>query len=191
MNSKQDIDNNTDLNISAPHLSKMKNSNPFKADEDYFESFTSKLQHAITNVEELKNEAPVLANIPKYNPFEVPADYFDYLPGRVQHTIIKSKSTVSLSEWLHLLIKPRFVLPFLVTVLISFSGIKYMNSISTLPQNEISEEITTEEQLLNIDETTLIESVSIGETNDNIRASNEETSIQNYLIENNIDENNL
>ena len=191
MNSNNDIeDNEDDLKRMAPHLFKVKNNNPFKANHDYFENFSEKIQNSITGFEEIKEEAPVLASIPKYNPFEVPQDYFDYLPSRVQESIIKRKTSNTLIEWLILLVKPRFAFPVVITFLIAVAGIKFMNNMATTPQTEVAEEVSTEDQLYTIDEATIIESVNAND-GENKTAATEDNSIQNYLIENNVDENNL
>ena len=141
--------------------------------------------------EEIKEEAPVLASIPKYNPFEVPVDYFEELPTIVQQRAINAKPKTILLEWLLLLIKPRFAFPVLTTLLIAVAGINYMNKNADMPKTEVAEEITTEDQLYNIDEATIIESVNVNQSNENTTVSGEENNIQNYLLENNVDETNL
>ncbi len=184
-------DTDDDLKGMAPHLFKVKNNNSFKATDDYFEHFTARIQNAVNSFEEIKEEAPALASIPKYNPFEVPKDYFDYLPSRVQESVIKSKSKNVFVEWLILLIKPRFAFPVVITFLIAVAGIKFMNNNAAFPQTEVAEEISTEDQLYNIDEATLIESVAATDINEVKVMPAEDASIQNYLIENNVDETNL
>ena len=184
-------DNDDDLKGMAPHLFKMHGNNPFKANVDYFERFSAKIKNKISDFEEIKNEASFLSEIPKYNPFEVPKDYFDYLPSKVQENIIKAKTSNTFVEWLLLLIKPRFAFPFVITILIAVAGIRFMNNNAALPSTEVAEEISTEEQLYNIDEATIIESVNAGDNTDTKVPTTEDTAIQNYLIDNNVDENNL
>ncbi len=184
-------DTDDDLKGLAPHLFKIHGSNPFKANTDYFESFSEKIKNKISDFEEIKNEAPLLSAISKYNPFEVPKDYFDYLPSRVQERVVKTKTGNTFVEWLLLLIKPRFAFPFVITILIAVAGIRFMNNNAALPSTEVAEEISTEEQLYNIDEATIIESVNAGDNTDTKVPTTEDTAIQNYLIDNNVDENNL
>jgi len=192
MSSNNNIENqDEDLTRQAPHLSKVKNNSPFKANEDYFESFTAKLQNEIEDYEEIKNEAPTLANISKYNPFEVPKDYFEYFPTIIQQRVIITRQTTSVLEWLLLLIKPRFVVPFLATVFIATSGINFMNKNAVAPKIEVAEEMTTEEQLYNIDEGTILETLYASEDAENDNASTDDGSIKNYLMDNNIDESNF
>ena len=66
-----------------------------------------------------------------------------------------------------------------------------MNKNADMPKTEVAEEITTEDQLYNIDEATIIESVNVNQSNENTTVSGEENNIQNYLLENNVDETNL
>lgn len=163
-----------------------KGKNPFKTGTDYFESFNSKLQNRIDDFEEIKILAPLLSNIPKYNPFEVPANYFDELPTIIQQHCVENKSATSFIEWLKLLIQPRFAMPVLTTLLIAVAGINYMDKNAASSQPAIAEEITTEEQLYNIDEATIIESLVA--TTENQTVSDDNTNIEDYLIDNNIDE---
>ncbi len=179
------------LSSSAPRLASIKHASPLVANDDYFNRFNQKLQNNIEEFEEIKLEAPLLASIPKYNPFEVPAHYFDDLPSRVQQIVSTKKSSTSLIEWLMLVIQPRFVLPVIITLFVSFSGIRYLNTISTMPKMEASEEQSTEEELWSIDEGTIMESMNASESTENSAVASDDASIQNYLIENNVDEANL
>ena len=191
MNTNDNISyQDNDLSGMAPKLSKLKNNSPFKASDDYFEKFTSKLQNRIEDFEETHTEAPALSGLPKYNEFEVPADYFDELPTRVQERINKSK-TASIAEWLILLIKPRFAVPVLTVVFVAFAGINFMNKNAVSQNTEFAEEISVEDQLLNIDESTLIESIASETNTDNGNVSSEDNSIENYLIDNNVDESSI
>ena len=192
MSNNNNIENQEeDLKGLAPHLFKVTNNAPFKANEDYFENFTSKPQNEIVDYEEIKNEAPVLSAIPKYNPFTIPADYFEYLPSRVQQNVLNAKQSFSFIDWLLLLIKPRFAVPFIATVFITVAGINFMNKNGDTPKAETAEEITTEEQLYNIDESTILESLYANQNEAVNSTSADEGNIQNYLMDNNIDESNL
>lgn len=180
-----------DLSGMAPKLSKLKANSPFKANDDYFEKFSSKLQNRIDDFEETNVDAPVLSNIPKYNEFEVPADYFDELPSRIQQRIIDNKPTSSILEWLLLLIKPRFVFPVLTVILIAVAGINFMNKNAESSKTEVAEEISVEDQLANIDESTIIESLTGDASKENEKISTEDNSIENYLIDNGVDESSI
>jgi hypothetical protein len=187
MNDKNHIENQEDnLKAIAPQLFKHRNGKPFKAGDDYFESFSISLQNEISDYEELKEESPILANLPKYSPFEVPANYFDEFATSIQQTIINKKTKTSIFEWLVLLIKPRFAVPVLATLLIAIAGINFMDKESEKLYPSLADEPTVEEQLLNIDEMSLIESLPVKENYETINDDNEK--IKNYLIENNIDE---
>jgi hypothetical protein len=192
MSNKNNIENqDDDLKGMAPHLFKLNNNGPFKANDDYFENFSSKIQNRINDLEEIKIEAPLLSDIPKYNPFEIPVNYFEDLPGIVQQQAINNKPSTSVIEWLLLFIKPRFAVPVLATIFIAIAGINFMNKNAELPKNEMAEEISVEEQLYNIDEATIIETLPANANTENTDISTEDTTIKNYLIDNHVDESNL
>jgi hypothetical protein len=175
---------NTRNNISDNE--NFKGKNPFKTSDDYFESFINKLQHRVDEFEELKTEAPILSTIPKYNPFETPCDYFDELPTHVQLHIINNKPVIALVEWLLLLIKPRFVLPVLTVTIIAIAGINLTNKNAGTASTQTIEETSLEEHLYTIDESTIIDAVASNVSTQN--PSEDDNSIENYLIDNNIDE---
>ncbi len=190
MTKKHTIENDDDdLKGMAPQLSKLSSSNPFKADNDYFENFADKLQNRIEDFEEINAEAPLLAGIPKYNPFDVPADYFDELPALIQNRCISSKPSVSIIEWLVLLIKPRFAIPVLATVLCAVAGINFMDKNAEMTKSGRTAEISIEERLNSIDESELIDELADDQAD--LKQNNTNESIENYLIDNNIDESNL
>ena len=56
------------------------------------------------------------------------------------------------------------------------------------PNLEFAEEISVEDQLLNIDESTIIESLTADVNIENEGVPEEDNSIENYLLENNVDE---
>ena len=193
MNTTDNISNqDDDLSGMAPKLSKLKNNSPFKANDDYFEKFSSKLQNRIDDFEETNAEAPILSNMPKYNEFEVPTDYFDELPSRVQQRIIDTKPSFSSAlEWLLLLIRPRFIIPVLTVAFIAVAGINFMNKNAELPKTELAEELSVEDQLYNIDEATIIESLNADGGIENEATSTEDSNIENYLIDNGVDESSI
>ena len=161
---------------------------PFRTGSDYFDDFNSRLLGRISDLEEIKAMAPVLFSLPKYNPFVVPADYFEELPAKVTELARRNKKTTSPFEWFSLLIRPRFILPVAATLLIAIAGIKYMNSNAVMPKND-TEELSLEEHLYDIDESTIIDQLTAEAIDEN--ENTEEGSIRDYLIENNIDETNL
>jgi hypothetical protein len=182
-----DKNNIEDEPENIPNLKRSGNKNSFKPDADYFDDFASRLQNRIDQLEEIKDDAPILLSIPKYNPFEVPSDYFDELPTLIQKRCITRTTVV---EWFYLLIKPRFVFPFLITLFIAFSGIRYFINHPSQPITPIAEEINIDEQLQTIDETTIIDELT-AEAETTVTTESENDIIVNYLIENNVDETNF
>ncbi|MCW3104260.1 MAG: hypothetical protein JWO09_2700 [Bacteroidetes bacterium] len=164
------------------------NTNPFGTGPDYFESFQAKLGGRIEAYEELKTEAPLLSSIPKYNPFEVPAHYFDELPTLIQEKCAAPEK-VSAFEWLKMLFRPNFAVPVLTVILIAFAGIRYLDH-GTEVSSPMAEEISVEEQLQSIDETTIIEALASASVNES-EADNENENIKEYLLDNHIEDINL
>lgn len=191
MNNDNNISNeDNDLNGMAPKLSKLKSNNPFNASKDYFDSFSSKLQNRIEDEEDIKAIAPTLLSIDKYNPFEVPNDYFEELPTIVQERVISRKNESSLPQWLLLLFKPRFAVPLMAIVFISIVGVKYMNNKAEV-KTETAEELSLEDHLYYIDENDIIDQLTADVSVETESASEDDNSIENYLLDNNIDESNL
>lgn len=191
MSEEHNISNeDNDLNGMAPKLSKLSSNNPFNASNDYFDSFTSKLQNRIEDEEDIKAIAPTLLSIDKYNPFEVPADYFEDLPTIVQERVIATKNESSLPQWLLLLFKPRFAVSMMAIVFVSIVGIKYMNNKAEV-KTETAEELSLEDHLYYIDENDIIDQLTADASIETESASEDDNSIENYLLDNNIDESNL
>ncbi|OFY83473.1 MAG: hypothetical protein A3F72_05980 [Bacteroidetes bacterium RIFCSPLOWO2_12_FULL_35_15] len=190
MNAKNNISNSEDddLNEKAPHLSKLSGKSPFKADNDYFDSFILKLEDHIADLEEIKTEAPVLSNIPKYSPFELPTNYFDEFPTKIQDVVNNKTSKTNIFEWITLLIKPNFAIPVLTTFLIAFAGINYIEKQSKVTDTKMEYQLSEEEQLYLIDESIIIDAIVSGTSSGNEKTIEQNTNIENYLIENNIDE---
>ncbi len=199
MNKSNNIsDQDDDLTELAPQLSKLRTNSLFHqtekshiASDDYFDSLTIKIQNRIDDFEDINAEAPVLSTFSAYNAFKVPADYFDEFPTLIQQRIIDNKSSSTFLEWILLLIKPRFAVPVLTVVFFAAAGINFMTKNAELPETEYADELSVEEQLSTIDESTLIESLTAESTEDETKSPAEEQSIENYLLDNNIDESSL
>lgn len=187
MNDDHNI-NDDNLNNLSPELSKLGGKNPFNPSDAYFDAFQTKLNKRIADEEDIKDLAPVLLSIPKYNPFEVPKDYFDELPTVVQEKVTATKSG-SLPNWLLVLFKPRFAVPLIVTVIIGFAGFNYLNNTTIIPSE--NEELSLEDNLYYISESDIIDQLTADASIDPSADSDSDNSIENYLIDNNIDESNL
>jgi hypothetical protein len=188
MNSNTNI--HEDSKDQTPNLNRSGSNNPFGPGNDYFENFQNKIMDRVEEFEELKMEAPFLSNIPKYNPFDVPAGYFDDLPTLIQQKCTNSSSQFSWREWFAMIFRPNFAIPVLSVILIAFAGIYYMEHDKKQTVQPFAEEINVDEQLQNIDESTIIDAltaqVSTESTNEN-----ENEKIMNYLLDNNVDETNF
>ncbi len=191
MNNDHNISNeDNDLNGMAPKLSKLSSNNPFNPSNDYFDSFTSKLQNRIDDEEEIKALAPTLLSIDKYNPFDVPKDYFEELPTLIQARVIESKEKSTIVDWLFWLLRPRLAVSMIVILFISITGIYYMNN-NSIKNTEATEELSLEDNLYYINESDILEHLTADASTAIESVSEDENSIENYLLDNNIDESNL
>jgi hypothetical protein len=186
---------NTDNNIhedsgdKVPNLSRSGNSNPFGPGSDYFENFQNKIMSRVDEFEELRIDAPFLSNIPIYNPFDVPAGYFDELPSVIQKKCGENNSKSTWLEWIRMVFRPNFAIPVLSVLLIAFAAIYYIENKGTPVDKPIAEEINVDEELQNIDESTIVDALAdAGYESSN---ENENEKIKTYLIENNVDETNI
>jgi len=199
MNKNNNISNQDDnLTELAPQLSKFRSNPLFHqtkkspiASDDYFDSLSVKIQNRIDDFEEINADAPLLSTFSEYIAFKVPADYFENFPTIIQHRIIHNKSSSTFLEWIFLLIKPRFAVPFLTVVFAATAGINFMTKNAELPKTEYAQELSVEDQLSTIDESTLIESLTAVSSEEEGKTRAEDHNIENYLLDNNIDESNL
>ena len=199
MHTDQNIFNEDDnLNELAPELSKLRSKDRFFRSErnpdtanDYFNSFGSRLQSRMEDLDELEANAPTLLSIGKSNSFAVPSDYFDDLPTRIQDRVQKSSSNSSITEWLLLLIKPRFAFPMIVILFLAFAGINFMNKNAELNAIAPPNELSLEDHLYYIEESEIIEQLSEKMSRDNSIQSENENNIEDYLLDNDVDESNL
>jgi hypothetical protein len=181
--------NNEDMDP-ANDLKKSAGGNPFGPGNDYFENFQNKIMDRVEEFEELKTEAPFLSNIPKYNPFDIPAGYFDELPTIIQQKCVNNNFKLSWREWLFMIFRPNFAIPVLSVVLIAFAAIYYIDRNEKQFVSPVAEEISIDEQLQNIDESTIIEALT-AQVNYESSTDNDNEKIMNYLLDNDVDETNL
>jgi hypothetical protein len=192
MNDNNNITNeDKDLSGFAPELSKLKAGNTSGPSDSYFESFNVKLKNSIEGIEEIEQFAPTLLNIPKYNPFDIPKDYFDELPSLVQQKAATTNRRTDFIEWLLLFIKPRFVIPLATTIIIAVAGINYMNRNSEIIYPAATEELSLEDHIYYIDEAAIIEQYAADTETENENTLSEDNTIEDYLIDNDIEETDL
>ncbi len=187
MNAFKNTEDEDPFDLNSP-LSAANGKNPFKVDDSYFNEFNAKLNDQILELEELQKEAPVLASLSKYNPFDVPTGYFDEFPSAIQQLITTQKSRISFKEWLFQFVRPNFVFPVSITIILAFVAINTLPKQTHDSKNELTltANLSIEEQLYSIDESILVDML-----NDKIEtepAESTDETITNYLIENNVDE---
>ncbi len=184
-----DNESDPDLDRLAPQLSKLDKSNPFKVPDGYFDSLPEMIQQKI-------NAVPDLERMNRENPFHVPEGYFDSLPAVIQQRIVDGKPAKSLSrEWILNLFRPRYIAWAVVLLLLVF-GIKYLTKpvILSSSGNYLSYEEAENSDFINyIEESAFID--VLDQETDESASGKEDTGIEQYLLENNIDisqlENNL
>jgi hypothetical protein len=199
MNTDHNILNEDDnLNEMAPTLSKLRSKDPFFRSErnpdaanDYFNSFGSRLQSRMEDLDELEANAPTLLSIGKSNSFVLPPDYFDELPSRIQERIQKPSNSSSITEWLLLLINPRFAFPMIAILFLAVAGINFMNKNAELNATTPPNELSLEDHLYYIEESDIIEQLTENMSSDNSIQSENEKNIEDYLLDNDVDESNL
>jgi hypothetical protein len=188
MSTLKDTEGEDHLDANSPLSSSQSGKNPFRVDDLYFDEFSAKLNNMITNLEEIEAEAPFLSSIPKYNPFDVPTGYFDELPAIMQELTATKEPRFSIKEWLLQLIRPNFAIPVAVTIIIAIAAINLINKQVQQSRIDATADLSLEEQLYPIDETTLVDMLSNnGEDNITRQVSGDEN-IADYLLDNNVDE---
>jgi len=78
----------------------------------------------------------------------------------------------------------------LVVLFVSIAGIYYINN-NSIKNVELVEELSLEDNLYYINETDILEHLTADASIENESVSEDDNSIENYLLDNNIDESNL
>lgn len=170
-------------NIDDRNLEGLPKQQPFGTESDYFSKLNDRIMDRVNEFEELKELAPTLNQIPKYNPFSVPANYFEEFPTDLQNKIADNKTSIKWTDWLALLLKPSFSVPVLSVLLITFVGIKNIDKIGS-ETTFVQDSYSIYDELDHIDESMLIDEV-VNNTDDLVTDDSE---IEEYLIENEIEE---
>jgi hypothetical protein len=172
-----------DLRKIAPRLFELKRENPFTVPDDYFDSLSrSIIQQQVQSLPDFEKTA-------EWEHFKVPEGYFDSLPTIIQQRIIdEKKKRISWGEVVDgIFFRPKYALALTsVAILIVFS-INYFNrpiSVQPVVAEISASEISSSTYFADVDETLLAEAVAM-----HIATTEEqkETSLEDYLIENNID----
>ena len=140
--------------------------------------------------DDFKKDAPKLSSMDKRNPFVVPEQYFETLSSRIQDQIASENKHPQWITFLKSLLLPKVAIPAIACCLLLGVGLKFLkkpevtntNSKGTLTFDELSET-----DFVNyIDEEQIIIEI---EQQKSVTTNNSE--IEDYLIENNIDESEL
>jgi hypothetical protein len=171
----------------TPVLSRLKNENPFAVPADYFESLNAEVMKKIEAL-------PDFESVSSANPFHTPDGYFDSLPEHIRQKISDSKSKrIPLATWISETFSrpaPRIALAFAsVAIIVAFSISYFTRTIHV----DYSAEVVNDADQLNaaylsqLDESVLTD-VLAEETS---VTANQDESLENYLLDNDIDLNSI
>ena len=142
------------------------------------------------NMDDELKDAPLLKSMSRENSFKVPDGYFDSFP-----TLISEKVTVQNAKpgWIIFfqnVFQPQYVVAMCVFTVVLTSGIFYFNQNSKLNTQEVLlsyDDLNNSNYIEQIDESDLIDAYS-SVSNSEVGKPNENNSdIENYLIENQTD----
>ena len=166
-------------------LSDKRKKNPFAVPENYFEELAGKILLKIENSEELKSLSPTLSQIEKKNPFKVPENYFSVLESSVR----KDAKIIPIGHFFKKNKYSAIAVAAGIAAIISFYF--YYPGSGSLQEKELfvsADDISNSMYFHEIDESIIIEEINgnFGEG-----ASHKNNEIEDYLIDNDIDENTL
>lgn len=140
--------------------------------------------------DDLKNDAPKLHNMDKKNPFVVPEHYFETLSSRIQDRIALENKQPQWMKIIKSLLLPKVAIPALACCLMVGVGIKYLvkpAAITVTEETAITyDELNSTEYMNMLDEEQIV--TALAEEKD---ITTNTTEIEDYLIENNINESEL
>lgn len=156
--------------------------NPFKIPESYFDGLQEKIQRKI----EQKEGSLVLLPLEKTD-FKIPPSYFEHLPGRINQRISEREAkTISFRNYYNKYKYSAIAVAAAVAAIIAMYF--FYPSSPGINEREMfvsADEISNSFYLQEIDEATLIEEISESSLEE---ISDQETPVEEYLLENGIDE---
>ena len=165
-----------DINKEEEKLRKaLKGNEPFNVPPAYFDELPGKIMDQINTLPDFSKNAQI-------NPFTVPDGYFENLPAIVSENILNQKSKLEL--WLSSIQRPRIAIPIAFATIILLAGLFFykQSSISNLPVQELTaEDLSNSNFIQSIDEDFFVDVLA------NQSTDNSDESIEQYLIDNNIE----
>jgi len=182
---KESFDSDNEMRKIAPRLSELKKENPFIVPDDYFDSLSRSIQQQVQSLPDFEKTAAK-------EHFKVPEGYFDSLPTIIQQRILdEKKKRISWGEIVDgIFFRPKYALALASVAILIVFCIKYFNRpISVQPAlAEISaSDIDNSTYLADMDESLLADAVAVQTAS----GGEKDASVEDYLIENNIDVNQL
>jgi len=183
MNKYIDTNFQDDIEKSAPLLfnlkSEMDSDAGFRVPDGYFEAMTSEVMNKIASVPDFENAENV-------NPFNIPDGYFDSLPTIIQQRITDQNRKGNWITEIFYKPVPKYSLIIASIFLVLFFSIKYFSRTVKVEYVNTPDESEQMESfyLSQLDETVLLEAYSEEKS---IAEESQESEIENYLLDNNID----
>lgn len=189
MNIKDNIPPKDDLSKIAPLLASLPKQSPFFVPGNYFDNLSSVITEQCVTSEDVKFVSQVMVEIKKENPYSVPASYFEKLPYIIMERCIKPEPQSALTTLNVFVQSHKLSLVLVAAALALFITVKLAPTDSPIREHVgttiTAEDISNSDYLLNIDEDVIIEQL---EDQADIEKKNKPSEIENYLIENNVDE---
>lgn len=165
-----------DINKEEEKLRKaLKGNEPFNVPPAYFDELPGKIMDQINTLPDFSKNAQI-------NPFIVPDGYFENLPSIVSENILVQKSKLEL--WLSSIQRPRIAIPIAFATIILLVGLFFykQSSVSIVPVQELTaEDLSNSNFIQSIDEDYIVDIIA------NQTTDNSDESIEQYLIDNNIE----
>jgi hypothetical protein len=152
-----------------------KNKNPFSVPGEYFENLSGKIMDKVRSLPDYETSAD-------YNPFNVPDDYFEKLPSIISDKIASKKAFSS--QGAVIFSRPRIVIPIAFATIIILAGIflfKQRNHSDNTQQEFTIDDLKNSTYIQSMDEDIFVDVLS------SQKESVQDESIEQYLIDNNID----
>ena len=169
-----------EMEKSTSAFSKLSKENPFVVPSDYFDSLAENIQKKIRSLPDFEKQAT-------QNPFLAPEGYFESLPSTIQQRISDTRNRNTIGNRIAFIFRPQLSLATAALVIIIIAGILYITrpTVVTAPDNFLScEEVKNSSYLGDIDESMVIEVLEQQQKSNTVK---EDNSLEQYLIDNDID----
>ncbi|MBK9525935.1 MAG: hypothetical protein IPO39_14655 [Bacteroidetes bacterium] len=163
-------------------MESLKDQHAFQVPENYFEELPASIQSQISQLPDFEKSAVV-------NPFSVPENYFEQLPLAISNAVEQSQhSGFNLRAILGVFLRPRVTLAFASFVIVVLISVRFFTReiIITVPGDQFTmEELNRAASFEDLDESDLMD--LLANQSQDISSEDQNSGIEQYLIDNNID----